>query len=109
MSGEDSTGSNPVKVRLEPVEGGTLLSVTQSTEPFAIAGYTMAGSFGAVAVVLGLLFALGDFEPEVFGVAGLMVILAAVAPIVTWLAGRAWVPRQEGKILAVMERVEGLG
>lgn len=109
MSGEDTTGSGPVKVRLEPFEDGTLVTVSQSTEPFAITGYTLAGSFGAVATLLGVLFALGDFEPQVFGVAGLMVILSALSPLVTWMAGRSWVPRQEEKMRGVLARLEGLG
>ena len=109
VSGNESREGMPVKVRLEPVDEGTLVTLHQPTGSLSTTTYALGGTFSFFAVLFGALFGLGDFAPGVLTLPVLMALLAVASFAGGWAGGRVWAPRQEERLRAVLDRVELIG
>lgn len=109
VSGNESTEGMPVRIRLEPVDEGTLVTLQQPTRSLSVTTYALGGTFSFFALLFGALFVAGDFAPAVATLPILMAVLGVVSFVGGWAGWRAWVPRQEERFRAVLDRVELIG
>lgn len=103
ISGNEASGS-AVHIRLEPADGGTRMTINQSTKMMSQLVYGMAGAFGSMgaffAILVAVLGTLPIFLPLFFLVLGVLFGLGG------WGVYRSWVPRQEEKFRTVLDRAE---
>lgn len=102
----DERSNFPVHVRLEPEQGGTRITLRQDTGAQTEVLYGVGGSFSFMAVLLGALFAFGDFAPAVMLIPVLLLVLAMVSSGGAWLAYRAAGRRQEERFASMLDRIE---
>ncbi|HEX2191101.1 MAG TPA: hypothetical protein VHG51_19490 [Longimicrobiaceae bacterium] len=105
VSGNEA-GGMPVRVRLEPVDGDTLVTLHQPTRMVTELVYAVGGTFAGFAALLGTLVAVGEFEPRLVLLPVLLLVLAVLSSLGTWGGYRAWMPRQEERFRTVLDRVE---
>ncbi len=74
VSSNASGDSMPIQVRVESSPAGTAITARQETRSLLLTPAVLGGSFSAMAIVLGVLFAVGDFQP---GVSWISVMLGA--------------------------------
>lgn len=104
ISGAEASGA-PVHVRLEPTDGGTLMTISQSTKMMSQLVYSMGGGIAAVGVMLAVIIALGE-TTELMALPLIFLVLGVLAGLGGWGISRSWVPRQEQKFRTVLDRAE---
>lgn len=108
-SSSDGRDGMPVHVRLAPTEGGTQLSMSQSTLSVRQVGPIVGGSFGFIAAFLTAFVAVGDFEPAVWSLPILMLLIAVGSGLGSTLLGKRWVRSRTALMDSVADKMELIG
>jgi hypothetical protein len=103
ISGNEAS-SMPVTVRVEPLDEGTLLTLRQATKTMSDMVYAVGGTFSGFAAVFGVIAAVTRGFPAALPAFFLALGLAGSAMV--WGGYRAWTPRQERRLHALLDRSE---
>lgn len=96
----------PVEIRLEPVDEGTLITLHQPTRTVSEMTYAVGGTFASFAALFGVLVGVGDFAPGAAVLPIIFLVLAVLSSLGIWGGYRAWMPRQEERFRALLDRTE---
>ena len=99
------SGSTALAIRLEPLDENTLITLHQPTAG-ASEITAIGGTFSLIALATGALVAFGSFEPHVALLPAIFGSIAALSSLGIWAGYRIWIPRQEERIRAVLDRAE---
>lgn len=100
---ENEEGAMPVKVRLEPVDGGTLVTIGQPTTLVPQLVYGLGGGLTGMAAVFGGLAAVAGAP---VGLPLLFLGMAAATAGGVRFGYGAWMPRREKQFEALLDRAE---
>jgi hypothetical protein len=103
---EEESSNMPVKIRLEPVDERTVITLRQSTKTASEMAYVIGGTLASFGAMFGVFVGMGAFGPGGVVLPILFGVLAVLSSLGIWGGYRAWMPRQEERFRALLDRTE---
>lgn len=105
-SHQPASAAMAVQVRLEPIDGGTLISIQQATLQAGLLPGVLGGSFMSTALIFIVLMLFIGFNTPLLAMSAVFGSLGALTGGVGLALGGRYVTSQTAKIEATMDRIE---
>lgn len=105
-AGSSAQGLSNLRAVIEPVDGGSQVTLEMSQAREAKAFYALPIMFGVMAALLGALLVFGDFEPGVWLLPALFLVFALVAAVSGRIGFARWASRRQGQFDALLDQIE---
>lgn len=99
-------GLSNLHVVAESVEGGTRVTLETSRAKEGKEMWAVPATFGVISLLLGILFAVGDFEPGLWMLPALFLVLGAVGTLGGRIALARWSDKRDRQFDALLDQFE---